>query len=301
MGLSALGRQTQLLITMKYFSHLLVPSVLALSLLLLSASPRPPRTQTVFHPKAWKKVAPRLFAAATETSNWDYQLFLEAHPEVPRPDSSYWSQKLQKGNVYADQYFVHPAFMSYPVVNVSHQQAHAYCQWLTEVYHKQEKREYERVVFRLPTESEWERAARGGPEGGEFPWDLTKRQNRQGFSSPLLDHKGRYRCNFRKINQVDIIGFRADSTLHLVLPTERYRSANHPYYVTPYPVWSLSPNLFGLYNMAGNAAEMVNEAGISKGGSWLQTAYHLRISSQDTYQTPAPDLGFRVFMEVIRD
>jgi len=48
-----------------------------------------------------------------------------------------------------------------PVTNVSIGAARRYCAWLTE--------RAERVRFRLPTEGEWERAARG-PEGTEFPW-----------------------------------------------------------------------------------------------------------------------------------
>ena len=48
-----------------------------------------------------------------------------------------------------------------PVVGVSWDDAAAYCQWLSE---KTER------LFRLPTEAEWERAARGEKEGALFPW-----------------------------------------------------------------------------------------------------------------------------------
>ncbi len=56
----------------------------------------------------------------------------------------------------------------HPVVHVSHRDAEAYAAW---------------VGGRLPTEAEWERAARGGLEGARFPW------------GDELTPGGRFRCN----------------------------------------------------------------------------------------------------------
>ena len=56
-----------------------------------------------------------------------------------------------------------PAFSQpeQPVVGVNWEDAAAYCRWLSEQTGEQ---------FRLPTEAEWERAARGGREGALYPW-----------------------------------------------------------------------------------------------------------------------------------
>lgn len=61
--------------------------------------------------------------------------------------------------------FDHP---QQPVVEVSWHDAVAYCLWLSAVAGKN---------YRLPTEAEWERAARGGVEGALYPWgDLPPEQ-----------------------------------------------------------------------------------------------------------------------------
>jgi len=75
----------------------------------------------------------------------EYALFVEASG-VPEPP--FWREEM----------FSDP---DKPVVGVSWHNAVAYCRWLSEKSNRS---------FRLPTEAEWERAARGGLEGKLYPW-----------------------------------------------------------------------------------------------------------------------------------
>lgn len=95
--------------------------------------------------------------AALQVTNADYAHFLAA-TRHPRP--------LQ----WDDASFNHP---KQPVVNVSWLDAIAYCEWLTHVTD---------LRLRLPTEAEWERAARGGIDGQSYPWGDTPPESLPDYS-----------------------------------------------------------------------------------------------------------------------
>jgi len=83
--------------------------------------------------------------AATQVTNEEYAAFLRATSTAPPP---FWT----------DPNFNHPR---QPVTAVSWHEATRYCEWLSNQTGRR---------FRLPTEAEWECAARGGLEQRQFPW-----------------------------------------------------------------------------------------------------------------------------------
>ena len=58
------------------------------------------------------------------------------------------------------------------------------------------------------------------------------------------------------------------------------------------------PNNYGLYNMSGNLAEMIDTKGEAMGGSWANPPEECKVTSKSSYDGPSPSVGFRVFMEV---
>ena len=85
------------------------------------------------------------YLAACQVTNAEYIRFLDATASEVPP-------------LWNDPNFNHP---EQPVVAISWFDAVKYCEWLSSMGGRK---------YRLPTEAEWERAARGGVEGGLFPW-----------------------------------------------------------------------------------------------------------------------------------
>ena len=90
------------------------------------------------------------------------------------PDTLCWVHDF----TYADNdhmsnmYFWHPAYDEYPVVGVTWQQCNAFNVWRTQLLNKwRNSNGYSFVQdFRLPSETEWEYAARGGLDNNPYPW-----------------------------------------------------------------------------------------------------------------------------------
>ena len=111
----------------------------------------------------------------------------------------------------------------YPVVGVSWKQANAFCQWRTLYKNGDQKARNKQFVnsFRLPSEAEWEYAARGGLQGATYPW-----------GGPYIKNdRGCFMANFKPLRG----DYAADEALYTV-EADAYE-----------------PNDFNLYNMASGS------------------------------------------------
>jgi formylglycine-generating enzyme required for sulfatase activity len=195
------------------------------------------------------------YLAVTETTNAQYARFLAA---TGHPAPVYWQDKNLNNP-------------SRPVVGVTWQDARDFCQWLTQTTG---------VLHRLPTEAEWEAAARGGLQGAPYPW-----------GQELPDAAGRYRANYYPNDFADD-GFSLTA-----------------------PVGSFPANGYGLFDMAGNVSEWCADEKaplgggtpfaapdyrIRKGGSWRSRARDLRCAARKFSPPDTADgfIGFRVLRQI---
>jgi len=210
------------------------------------------------------------------------------------PDTTVWIKDFSYSynEPMHNDYFWHDAYSDYPVVGVSWQQAQAFCNWRTKFKNDDQKSRGKQFVnrFRLPTEAEWEYAARGGIEGGTYPWG----------GPYVISDTGCFMANF-KPQRGD---YAADQALYTV------------------EAKAYEPNDYNLYNMAGNVSEWTNSSydpnsyeyvstmnpnaestqnarKVIRGGSWKDVAYFLQVSTRDyEYQDSARSyIGFRTVQD----
>jgi sulfatase modifying factor 1 len=202
---------------------------------------------------------------------------------------------------YAENYFWHPAYDEYPVVGVTWGQAVAFNAWRTQIMNSWRMNEGSTYIqkFRLPSEAEWEFAARGGRDLAPFPWGGPYIRNQEGC---IL-------ANFKPMRG-DYVEDGAAYTA---------------------PVNAYTPNDYGLYNMAGNVAEWTNTAfdetvydfafdlapdyvyhakvddppalhrKVIRGGSWKDIGYYLQTGtrSYEYSDTAKAYIGFRSVMSYL--
>ncbi|WP_449658205.1 type IX secretion system lipoprotein PorK/GldK [Winogradskyella endarachnes] len=210
------------------------------------------------------------------------------------PDTTAWIRDFaySYNEPMHNDYFWHDAYGAYPVVGVSWKQAQAFCQWRTLYHNADRKKRGMHAVnsYRLPSEAEWEYAARGGLQGASYPWGGPYTKN----------DRGCFMANFKPLRG----DYAADQALYTV-EADAY-----------------DPNDFNLYNMAGNVSEWVNGSydpssyeyassinpnvndpnnsrKVVRGGSWKDVAYFLQVSSRDyEYADSARSyIGFRTVQD----
>lgn len=129
-----------------------------------------------------------------------------------------------------NMYFWHPAYDEYPVVGVTWKQCRAFAIWRSQLLNSYLSSIGQILVqdFRLPTESEWEYAARGGLDLASYPW-----------GGPYIrNSRGCFLGNFKPLRG----NYVPDGGFHTV------------------KAFAYSPNDYGLYCMAGNVSEWTSNA-----------------------------------------
>lgn len=213
------------------------------------------------------------------------------------PDTLVWIRDFtySYNEPLATRYFWHPGFDDYPAVGLTWKQTVAFCNWRSKIQSEflSMKGEPELQAYRLPTEVEWEYAARGGKNFSMYPWG--------GYYS--RDDDGVFMANFKPLrgNYVEDGG------------------------IATMKVGSYDPNEYGIYDMSGNVAEWTStaydEAGynyfsdlnptftynalpddpavmkrkVIRGGSWKDIASFIQVSARSyEYQdTTKSYVGFR--------
>ena len=152
------------------------------------------------------------------------------------PDTTCWINDFPNADneTYLKLYFSHPNYDNYPVVGVSWEQANAFCAWRTNFLLKGMGAHAKWIQrYRLPSEAEWEFAARG-KEASRFPWE-------QGDTK---SDAGCYYANFK--------------------PGDGNYTKDGSLITSQCGIFSANSN--GLYDMAGNVAEWTStvytEAGV---------------------------------------
>jgi hypothetical protein len=224
-----------------------------------------------------------------EVSNLQYREFYkavsatlsQAEKEKIACDTLGWRQELSYNEPMVEYYYQHPAYNNYPAVNISYEGAETYCKWL------QQKIILENPGFdievRLPNKTEWIYAAQGGRSQALFPWREYYFRNK----------KGEYMCNFKKVGDGAIYRNRATGKPEVAESSAISAGGLNDRAFYTAEVKSFYPNDWGLYNMCGNAAEMIIEKGIAMGGSWNDYGGDVHIKAEAKYEGPQPTIGFR--------
>ncbi len=197
------------------------------------------------------------YMSQTEVTNFQYRKFYQDmvslvgkdSAEFYIPDTASFTKDLPHAFVepMEKNYYSHPAYDNYPVIGVSWLQASGFIQWINlkmeKVYeeHPEWKDRYALNNFRIPTEMEWEYAAKGDAKRTMYSWgnDLMRADKGNivwnGNFGTIKDQQG-----------VEVKSYMADNAFFMA-KADAYQ-----------------PNVFGLYNMSGNVNEWVQDTYVDR-------------------------------------
>lgn len=173
------------------------------------------------------------------------------------PDTTCWVNDFENAHneTYMRNYFSHPSYAHHPVVGVSWVAATAFCEWRTMYLRNSLQRNNVKIEkYRLPTEAEWEMAARSGKTDNIYPW---------GSGSAEIDDDC-FMANFKPGEGA----YAADKNL------------------IPAKVRSYQPNSIGLFDMAGNVSEWTSTAFTESGNELMNDMnpeYRYNAAKEDPY------------------
>ena len=253
-----------------------------------------------------------LKAAAKSSKGLEQPLsnFLVSQTEAVYPDSLVWMRDFSYSynEPFTRLYFSHPSYNQYPVVGVTWKQAIAFCHWRTNnsnFYLDKGNKKDEKIdgIYRLPTEAEWEYAARGNSKTNNmYPW-----------GSPYTRTKeGRLLANF-KPGRGDYFGSDAKNDNIYTSKVQSYPENAYKLFDMAGNVaeWTSSVYYEGGYNFMGdfspdlqyNAKEddpISMKRKVVRGGSWKDIAYNIQVSTRNyEYQDTAKSyIGFRCVLSM---
>lgn len=214
---------------------------------------------SVSHEEIHKEQVGPFLIARTPVSNEEYQRFIEdtGHP-APEFNSVGNKEHLWTGRT------VPAEIAAQPVVNVSWNDAVAYCEWLKKKTGK---------PFRLPTEEEWEVAARGGQGGRAYPWGNDINKEKAWYKAKWNGSKTMQPAGYGAPNPYGLLGMAGN-------------------------VWQWVDDWFVPVFNGRPVPEELKVFRVVRGGSWANDEGFLKVDYRNFHQPDFKDffVGFRVAM-----